>query len=90
MSKSTTVNKNGFTPFANEECQSLLQSTSMGLHPLLMVDVKSTTVNEYGFTPFSHGRCQVYYSQREYIATFAESICIYKFNECIPEHVLII
>ena len=70
MSKSTTVNKNGFTSFANGECQSLLKSTRMGLHPLLMVDVK------------------VYYSQREYITNFAESICI-KFYECIPENVLI-
>ena len=33
---------------------------------------------------------KVYYSQQEYIATFAESIWIYKFNECIPENVLII
>ena len=40
MSKSTTVNKNGFTPSANGGCQSLLQSTSMGSPPLLMVDVK--------------------------------------------------
>ena len=36
----TSLNKNGFTPFANARCQSLLQSTRMGLHPLLMVDVK--------------------------------------------------
>ena len=35
-----TVNKNGFTPFANSRCQSLLQTMSMGSHPLLMVDVK--------------------------------------------------
>ncbi len=35
-----TVNKNGFTPFANSRCQSLLQTTSMGSHPLLMVDGK--------------------------------------------------
>ena len=56
----------------NVRYQSLLQSTIMGSHPLLMVDVK------------------VYYSQREYIATFDESICIYKFNKCIPENVLII
>ena len=61
-----------FTPFANGRYQSLLLSTRMGSHPLLMVDVK------------------VYYSQREYIATFVESICIHKFNECIPENVLII
>ena len=27
-------------PFANGGCQSLLQSTRMDLHPLLMVDVK--------------------------------------------------
>ena len=72
MSKSTSVIKNGFTPFAYGRCQSLLQSTKMGSHPLLMMDVK------------------VYYRQQEYIATFAESISIYKFNECIPENVLII
>ena len=40
MSKSTTDNKYGFTPFANDRCQSLLQSTSTGSHPLLMVNVK--------------------------------------------------
>ena len=40
MSKSTTVNKNGFTFFSNGGCQSLLPSTRMGLHTLLMVDVK--------------------------------------------------
>ena len=40
MSKSTTVNEYGFTPFANGGCQSLLQSMTMGSHPLLMVDVK--------------------------------------------------
>ena len=33
---------------------------------------------------------KVYYSKQDYIATFAESICIYKFNECIPKNVLII
>ena len=38
--KSTTVNEYGFTPFANGGCQSLQQSTRMGSHPLLMVDVK--------------------------------------------------
>ncbi len=40
MSKSTTVNEYGFTSFTNGGCQSLLQSTSMGSNPLLMVDVK--------------------------------------------------
>ena len=40
MSKSTTDNEYGFTPYANGRCQSLLQTTSMGLHPMLMVDVK--------------------------------------------------
>ena len=40
FSKSTTVNENGFTPFANGGYQSLLESASMGSHPLLMVDVK--------------------------------------------------
>ena len=54
MSKSTTVNEYGFTPFANGGCQSLLN----------------------GFTPFANGGCQSYYSQQEYIAAFAESICI--------------
>ena len=40
MSKSTKVNKNEFTPFANGECQSLPKSTRMSSHPLLMVNVK--------------------------------------------------
>ena len=40
MLKYTTVYKNGFTPFANGGCQSLLQSTRMCSHPLLMVDAK--------------------------------------------------
>ena len=40
MSKSTTVNKIGFTPFANDGCQSLLRLTRLGSNPLLMVDVK--------------------------------------------------
>ena len=33
---------------------------------------------------------KVYYSQHEYITTFAESIRIYEFDECIPKNVLII
>ena len=70
MSKSTAVNKNGFTTFADGRCQSLPQLTKMGSHPFLMVDIK------------------VCYSQKEieYITTFAESICIYKVNEWIPEN----
>ena len=40
FSKSTTVNENGFKPFANGGYQSLLQLTRMGSHPLLMVDIK--------------------------------------------------
>ena len=59
------------TPFANARWQSLLKSTSMGSHPLLMVDVKSTTVNENIFLLLLNQ-------------------CIYKFNENIPENVLII
>ena len=51
-SKSTTVNKNGFKPLANEGCQSLLQSTTIGLNSLLMVDVKSTRNIENGCRPF--------------------------------------
>ena len=107
MSKSTTVNKNGFTPFPNGGCQSL--STRMGSHPLLMMHFKVYyTVNKNGFTPFANVGCQslqqstrmdlhpfimvdvkVYYSQQEYIAAFAESVRIYKLNECIPENVFI-
>ena len=41
MSKSTTVNKNGFKPHANGGCQSLLESTRMGSHPLLILNVKA-------------------------------------------------
>ena len=70
MSKSTSVNKNGFTPFANGRCQSLPQSTGMGSHTFLMVDVK-----------VCHSQKEI-----EYITTFAESIYIYKFNEWIPEN----
>ena len=40
MSKSNTVDEYGFIPSANGRCQSLLHSTRMGSHPLLMVDVK--------------------------------------------------
>ena len=59
MSKSTTVNKNGFTPFANGGCQSLLQSTSLGLHPLLLVDVKVyNSQQEWVHVPFANGGCQ--------------------------------
>ena len=58
MSKSTTVNKNGFTPSANGGCQSLLQSTRMGSHPLLMMDVKVYSTLKNGFTPFDNGRYQ--------------------------------
>jgi len=85
MSKSTTVNKIGFTPFANGSCQSLIQSTRLGSNPLLIVDVK---VNKKGFTPFANGGCQtllqstrmgltpslmvdvkVYYSQQDWVQT---------------------
>ena len=36
----TTVNEYGFKLFANGGCQSLRQSTKMGSHHLLLVDVK--------------------------------------------------
>ena len=36
-----------------------------------------------------HILSKLIYLNLKYIATFAESICIYKFNECIPENVLI-
>jgi len=58
MSKSTTVNNNGFTPFANGGCQSLLQSIRMGSHPLLMVDVKVYYRQQNGFTPFANSKYQ--------------------------------
>ena len=58
MLKSTTVNKNGFTPFANGRCQSLLQSTRIGLHPLLMVDVEVYYSQQEWVSPFAYGRCQ--------------------------------
>ena len=49
--QSLLVNEYGFTPFANDGCHSLLQSTSIGSHPLLIVDIK------------------VYYSQQEWVHT---------------------
>ena len=40
-------------------CQSLLESTSMGSHPLLMVDVKVYySQRVWVHTPFANGRCQ--------------------------------
>ena len=53
-----TVNKNGFTPYANGRCQSLLQTTSMGSHPLLMVDVKVYYSQRVWVHPFANGGCQ--------------------------------
>ena len=51
---------------------------------------KSTTDNKNGFAPLSNGGSQrLLHSQWEYIATFAKSIRIYKFNECSPENLLI-
>ena len=67
------------------------KSMTMGSPPLLMVDVKSLLQStRMGSHPLQMVDVKVYYSQREYIATFVESICIHKFNECIPEDVLII
>ena len=51
---------------------------------------KSTTVNKIGFKPFANGGCQSLLQPRKYLDTFAELTCIYKFNEWIPENVLII
>ena len=72
--KYTPLNKNGFTPFANGRYQSLLQSTRVGSHPLLMVDIKVYYCQQEWVD------VRVYCSQREYIATFVELICIHKFN----------
>ena len=52
MSKSTISQREWVKSLANEECQSLLQSTTMGFNSLLMVDVKSTRNIENGFRPF--------------------------------------
>ena len=71
MSKSTTVNENGFKLFDNGGCQSLPQSTKVGLHPLIMVDV-TLTVNENGLKPFVNGGCQ---SQREWVQPFVNGGC---------------
>ena len=43
-----------------------------------------------GSNPLVMVDVKVYYIQQEYIATCAESICIYKFKLCIPENYLII
>ena len=42
----------------NGRCQILLQSTRMGSHPLLMMDVKVYYSQRDGFTPFANGGCQ--------------------------------
>ena len=79
MSKFTTVNKNGFTPFVNGGNQSLLQSTRMGSNPLLIVDVKVYySQPEKGSNPLLIVDVKVYYSQQECISTFAESIYVCK------------
>ena len=49
MSKSTTVNEYGFTPFANGRCQSLLQSTRIGSTSLLMIDVKALLYSQWEY-----------------------------------------
>ena len=79
MSKSTSM---GSHPLLNGRCQSLLQSTIMGSNPYNGCQslLQSTRM---GSNRLLMADVNVYYSQREYIATFAESICIYKFNECI-------
>ena len=58
MSKSTTVNKNGFTTFANGGCQSLLQSTSMGSPFAIKVDVKVFYSQQEWVHPFTNGGYQ--------------------------------
>ena len=65
MSKSTTVNKYGFTPYANGRCQ-----MSMSSNPLLMVDVKVY----YSHQECVHTLClmvdvKVYYSHQEWVQT---------------------
>ena len=39
---------------------SLPETSRMGLHPLLLVDVKSTRNIKNGFTPFDYCGCQEY------------------------------
>ena len=81
------------SPFAYGRCQGLLQSTSMGspfAYGRCQSLLQSTSMGSMGLHPFLMVDVKVYYSQRVYVAIFSESICIYKFNECIPEKVLII
>ena len=48
---STTVNENGFKPFANGGCQSLLKSTRTVSNPLLKVDASLLTTLRMGLHP---------------------------------------
>ena len=75
MSKSSTVNKYGFNPFANGGCQSLLQSTRMGSTPLLMVDVKSTTSTRMGSHPLLVVDVKVYCVIEYGFTPFANGRC---------------
>ena len=58
MSKYTTVNKKRFTPFANGECQSILQSTRTGSNPWLMVDVKIYYSQQERVYTLCYGGCK--------------------------------
>ena len=58
MSKSTTVNKNRFTLFADGRCQTLLESTRRVLHSLPMVDVKVYYSQRKAVYTLANGRCQ--------------------------------
>ena len=64
MSKSTKVNENGFTPFDNGRCQSVLKSKRMGLHPFAKSKCKSLLKStRIGLHPLLMVDVKVYYSQ---------------------------
>ena len=87
MSKSTTVNKNGFTPSATGGCQKSTTVNEYGFTAFANGGCqslpKSTRMSSH---PLLMVDGKVYQSQQECIATSAKSTCIYQFNECIPEN----
>ena len=71
MPKSFTVNKNGFKPFANDGCQSLLQSTSRG-SPIANGGCQSLLQSTSKGSPFAiKVDVKVFYSQQEWVHPFA-------------------
>jgi len=70
MSKSTTVNKNKFTPFANDGCQSLPQSTRISYAPFAndwCQNLPQST--RMGSHPLLMVDVKIYHSQQEWVHT---------------------